>query len=45
MHSTNWGEDEKKKGRKLPSTKKENNSIEDLVENEENGYPVPGTRK
>jgi hypothetical protein len=37
MHSTNWGDGEKKEGRKLYSSK--NNSMEDLLGNEENGYP------
>jgi hypothetical protein len=34
---------EKKKGRKVHSSK--NNSMEDLVGNEENGYAVPGLTK
>jgi hypothetical protein len=43
LHSTNWNEGEKKKGRKLHSSK--HNSIEDLVGNEENAYPVLDSNK
>jgi ElaB/YqjD/DUF883 family membrane-anchored ribosome-binding protein len=42
LHSTNWSNGEKKEW-KLHSSK--NNSIEDLVGNEENGYPVLDSNK
>jgi hypothetical protein len=46
LNNTNWSNGDKKKGRKLYSSKKEKiNSIEDLVGNEENGYPVPDPKK
>jgi hypothetical protein len=40
LHGINWSDGEKKKERKLYSSKKPN-SIEDLLGNEENEYPVP----
>jgi hypothetical protein len=43
LHSTKWSDGEKKEGWK-PHCEK-NNSIEDLVGNEENGYPVPDPNK
>jgi hypothetical protein len=43
LHSTNYNNGGKKKTRKLHSSK--NNSIEDLVGNEEVEYPVPDTNK
>jgi hypothetical protein len=43
LHSTNWKKREKKNGRKLYASK--NNSMEDLVGKEENGYPVPDPKK
>jgi hypothetical protein len=43
LHSINCSNGEKKKGRKLHFSKKK--SIEDLVGNEENGYPVPDPPK
>jgi hypothetical protein len=44
LHRTNWSEGEKEKGRKLHSSKKKN-SMEDLVGNEENVYPVPDPKE
>jgi hypothetical protein len=44
LYSTKWSDGEKNKGRKVHSLKK-NNSMQDLVESEENGYPVPDPNK
>jgi hypothetical protein len=44
LHNTNWSDGEKKKGRKLHSSKK-NNSIEVFVGNKENRYSVPNPNK
>jgi predicted RND superfamily exporter protein len=43
LHSTKWNDCKKKKGRKPYSSK--NYSMEDSVENEENGYLVPDSNK
>jgi hypothetical protein len=43
VHITRWSNGEKKKERKLHSSK--DNSMKDLVDNEENGYPVPDSNK
>jgi hypothetical protein len=40
LHSTKWSDGKKKK-----SHSSKNNSIEDSVGNEENGYPVPDPNK
>jgi hypothetical protein len=42
LHGTKWSDGENKRW-KLPSSK--NNSTEDSVGNEENGYPVPDLNK
>jgi hypothetical protein len=43
LHSTKWSNGKKKKGWKPLSSK--NNSIQDSVGNEENGYTVPDLNK
>jgi hypothetical protein len=45
LHSTNWSNGEKKKRRKETILLKKPNSLEDLVGNEENRYPVPDSKK
>jgi hypothetical protein len=44
LHSTKWSNGKKKKEWK-PISSKKNNSIQDSVEDEENGYPVPDLKK
>jgi hypothetical protein len=43
LHSTNWSDEEKKKGRTLQSSK--NKNLIDFLRNEENGYLVPKANK